>query len=524
MTLATDNLVWVAVLAVGLSMLLRSRGMGTALPLLAVGILIGFLPFGPQAPAAPELIQSVVLAPLVFGEALSSSYIDLKRVQRPVLVLAVGLVAVTTLVVGGVTALMFGTIPLAMAFALGAVLAPTDAVAVAAAARRANLPARLVSILEGESLVNDGTGLTALRVATVAAVAGTVTVAESGLILLQSVLVAGIVGALAGWALILVIRHSTDVVGFGGLLLVAPFVIYIVTERFEGSSILAIVIAALMASHASHSDPTYRGRLHTAAVWRQITFILSAIAFLLLGLYLPMAIAALDPAERTMLVVAVPTVVATLIATRMAFVLGAFGLSRRVGAGPEGRWRNALLVGWAGARGPVSALAAFSIPLLTDAGDALPYRDLVIAVSLCVITVTLALSPTLAAIARRLNIGEGDAVALHARVLVAMARAALTALETAETDAERDGEPISPEVVRALRSSVDRRLESSVDHTAAFERLRQAADVGLAMALAEQQELLRMRTEEGLPDVIVRPLLVDLDRRIATIRAGRGGR
>ncbi|MDQ1249342.1 MAG: Na+/H+ antiporter [Actinomycetota bacterium] len=522
MTHSFDNLVWVAVVAVGLSMILRSRGVGTALPLLAVGVVIGLLPVGPQAPAAPELIQSLVLAPLVFGEALSSSYIDLKRVQRPVLALAVGLVAASTLIVGAVTSSVVPAMPVAMAIALGAVLAPTDAVAVATAARRANLPPRLVAILEGESLVNDGTGLTALRVATVAAVAGTVTVAEAGLILLQSVIVAGIVGGLAGWALILVIRHSSDVVGFGGLLLVAPFVIYIVTERFEGSAILAIVIAALMASHASHSDPTYRGRLHTAAVWRQITFILSSIAFLLLGLELPLVVGALDDAERHTLLMAVPAVVAALIITRMLFVLGAFGLTQRLHVGPRGDWRGTILVGWAGARGPVSALAAFSIPFLAAGGEELPYRDLVIAISLCVITVTLALSPTLAYVARRLRIGEGDAVALGTRVQAAMARASLAALETAETDADRDGEPMSPDVVRALRSSVERRLETAADHTAAVERLQQAADVGLAMALAEQQELLRLRTEEGIPDAIVRPLLVDLDRRIATIRAGRG--
>jgi monovalent cation/hydrogen antiporter len=522
-TLATDNLVWVAFLAVSLSMLLRSRGMGTALPLLGVGVVIGLLPIGPTAPAAPELIQALVLAPLVFGEALSSSYIDLKRVKRPILALAVGLVTASTLIVGAVASAVIDVLPVAMAIALGAVLSPTDAVAVATAARRANLPPRLVAILEGESLVNDGTGLTALRVATVAAVAGTVTVAEAGVILLQSVVVAVIVGGLAGWLLILVIRHSSDVVGFGGLLLVAPFVIYIVAENFEGSSILAIVIAALMASHASHSDPTYRGRLHTAAVWRQITFILSSIAFLLLGLELPLVIGKLGDADRHTLLIAVPAVVLTLIVTRMVFVLGAFGLSRQVSSAAEGTWRRAILVGWAGARGPVSALAAFSIPLLTDTGTPLPYRDLVIAISLSVITVTLALSPTLAFVARRLGIGQGDAEAQRERVRGAMARASLAALETAENDAERDGEPLSPEVVRVLRSSVERRLDTATDTTAAFERVRQAAEVGLAMALAEQQELIRLRTEEGVPDSIVRPLLTALDRRIATIRAGRAG-
>ncbi len=514
------NLVWVAVVAVVLSLFFRRRGISTALPLLGSGIALGLLPLGPDAPAEPEVIQALILAPLVFGEALSSSYIDLKRVRRPVLGLAIGLVALTTLVVGGVVSQIATAMPLAMAFALGAVLAPTDAVAVAAAARRANLPQRLVSILEGESLVNDGTGLTALRVATVAAVAGTVTVAEAGLILLQSVIVAVIVGAAAGWALIFVIRHGADVVGVGGLLLIAPFGIYIVAERLEGSSILAIVIAALMASHASTSDPTYRGRLHTAAVWRQVTFILQSIAFLLLGLELPAAIRALSTDDRQLLVVLAPAVVFTLIVSRMAFVLGSFGLDRLRHQPEMRRFSSALIVGWAGARGPVSALAAFSIPLLTASGDALPYRDLVIAVSLTVIALMLALSVTLAPLAKRLKIEQRESAGLTARVDTALARAALSTLEDAQDDAERAGKPLPNEVVKGLRKAVEGRLDKASDIGQISDRIATARALGVAMAQAEQQELLRLRTEEGLPDTVVRNRMVELDRRIATLRAG----
>ncbi|MCB9412347.1 MAG: cation:proton antiporter [Actinobacteria bacterium] len=514
------NLVWVAVVAVLLSLLLRSRGISTAIPLLIAGAGLGLLPVGPNAPAEPEAIQALILAPLVFGEALSSSYIDLKRVRRPVLGLAIGLVAVTTLVVGGVVASVAGAMPLAMAFALGAVLAPTDAVAVAAAARRANLPQRLVSILEGESLVNDGTGLTALRVATVAAVAGSVTVGQAGLILLQSVVVAIIVGGLAGLILVTVIRRSTDVVGIGGLLLIAPFGLYIVTERLGGSSILAIVIAALMASHASASDPSYRGRLHTAAVWRQITFILQSIAFLLLGLELPDAIVKLSESDRALLLVLVPTVVITLIVTRLTFVVGAFGLDRLRRTPATHSLRSALVVGWAGARGPVSALAAFSIPLLTATGEALPYRDLVIAVSLTSIAVMLALSLTLAPLATRLKVEQPPSAELSARIDAALARAALGALEDAQDDADRAGHPLAPEVVRSLRRSAEHRLDSIREGQAPEDGLRaKVRGLAVAMAQAEQQELLRLRTEEGLPDTAVRAKMVELDRRISTLRS-----
>lgn len=516
---SAENLIWVAVVAVAASLVLRSRGLGTALPLLATGIVVGLLPIGPEAPNEPEVIQALVLAPLVFGEALSSSYIDLKRVRRPVLALAIGLVALTTLIVGWIVAGLAPGVPIAMAFALGAVLAPTDAVAVAAAARRANLPQRMVSILEGESLVNDGTGLTALRVATVAAVAGTVTVAEAGLILVQSVLVAIVVGGLSGWALILIIRHSSDVVGFGGLLLLAPFVIYLTAELLNGSSILAIVIAALMASHASTSDPTYRGRLHTAAVWKQITFILQSIAFLLLGLELPWAIRALSESELRQLWVLVPAVVTTLIVVRMLFVLGAFALDRLRGGLESQSLRHAIIVGWAGARGPVSALAAFSIPLFAASGEALPARNLVIAASLSSIAITLALSLTLAPLAKALKVGSPETADLAARVDAALARAALASLEDAQTDAERAGAPLAPEVVRGLRRSIEHRLDPDPVSPGPDNVIAQARTLRIAMAMSEQQELLRLRTEDGLPDTIVRTKMAELDRQIATLRS-----
>lgn len=525
LTQAIENLLWISVVAVALAVWLRSRGWSIALPLFAVGVVIGLVPVGPTAPDAPEAIQALVLAPLVFGEALASSYIDIKRVRRPVLALALGLVAATTLVVGGVTTLMVAAIPAAMAFSIGAILAPTDAVAVANAARRANLPRRVVSILEGESLVNDGTGMTALRVAIVAAVAGGVTIGEAGVILAQSVLVAVVVGAISGWVLVWVLRRSSDVVGFGGLLLVAPFPIYALAERFEGSGILALVIAALMASHASHSDPSYRGRLAVATVWRQITFILQSIAFLLLGLELPAAIVELPASQRHLLLPTVALVAATLIATRMVLVVASVAAGRTLLANPDPRTRTglrgALIVGWAGARGPVSALAAFSLPLLTAAGAPLPYRDFSIAVALCVVAITLVLAPALGPFARRLRIPPDDPASSLTKARKAMALAALSALESAEQDAYQDDDPLSPEVIRTLRHQVERRADPAVDTTGAVARVQQITSVGIAMAEAEQRELLRLRAQEGMPDSIIRPLLAEVDRRISALRANR---
>ncbi len=152
----------------------------------------------------------VVLAPLVFGEALTSSIVDLRRVSRPVMALAVGLVVFGAVVVGFIAQWVIPGIWMPMAFALGAILGPTDAVAVSATARKAGLPRRLVNVLEGESLVNDGTALTLLRVCSVAAAAGSVTASEGALILAASVLGGGLVGLGAGLLLMAMVRRSRD--------------------------------------------------------------------------------------------------------------------------------------------------------------------------------------------------------------------------------------------------------------------------------------------------------------------------
>lgn len=515
---ALDNLVTISLLAVLLALFLRSRGVGIALPLLGFGLVIGLLPWGPRAPEDPELIQALVLAPLVFGEALGSSYIDIKSVRKPVLWLAVGLVVVSTVLIGGLAGAIVTGIPVAMALALGAILAPTDAVAVAAAARRANLPRRVVTILEGESLINDGTGLTALRVAVVAAVTGTITWWGAGGILLQSVLVGLAVGGVAGYLLVQVVRHSSDTVAYGGLLLVAPLPIYLLAESLDGSAILAIVVAALMASHASHADPSYRGRLQVSTVWRQITLVLQAIAFLLLGIELPWIIQSLPSEQASLLWTVVPAVVLGLIVIRMGMVWLAVAISQLIAGAPSGRWRSATLIGWAGTRGPVSALAAFSLPLLAADGSALPYRDFVIAVAFCVITITLALSTTIAPLSRWLKVESDDPLQTESRVRAAVTRAGLTALTSAADRADRDGEPIPPEILQALRMAAEERIEAAESQIPATDNTTIARSLTLAMLQAEQEELQRLRLEEGIPDATARPLMVDLDRRIALVR------
>lgn len=512
-----------ATFALAVATVARQRGWGMAIPLIVAGAVIGPLPFGPSAPPDPEVVLVAILAPLVFGESLGSSYLDLRRVSKPVLALAVGLVLVTTIVVGYVGSQFLG-ISWAMALALGAVLAPTDAVAVSAVARRAGLPRRLVSILEGESLVNDGTGLTALKVALVIAAAGTVQVGEGILIFVVAVVVGVAVGAGGGLLCSWVLRRSRDLVAANALILVIPFLLYVVAEELEGSGILAVVVAGLVIAHSQNSDPGHSGRVQSVIVWRHITFALQALAFFLVGLELPEVLMRVGGEQAGTLAVTVGVVLACIIVARMAFVL-AMALAQSAHVDPGGRrrlLRNGAVLAWAGARGPVSGLAAFSIPVAFASGDAVPYRDLVLATTFCIIVITLLLSMTLAPLARALGVTSDDDTEVTHRIDAMLTRAALERLGDVEVEAIDAGDPIPADVSERLRSDAQRRLEASTRPDAAPGtqelELKRLLSTARAMVRAEQEELIRLRDEEGLPDALVRPMLRELDLRDQALR------
>lgn len=516
----SDSLPWLAgsgLVALVVAALARQRGVGFAVPVLLVGALSGSLPFGPSAPLNPEVALISVLA-LVFGEALGSSYLDIRRVSRPVLGLAVGLVIVTTVAVGVVISWAVG-VPLAIGLALGAVLAPTDAVAVGTIARKAALPRRLVSILEGESLVNDGTGLTALRVAVIAATAGSIALWQVGLTLLTSVAGGIAVGLAGGWLLALILGRSRDVLAAGALLLIAPFALYLLAEEIGGSGILAVVLAALYAAHAQTSDPRQSGRLQHGIFWRQLTFVLQAFAFFLVGLELPDTFGTLSRDEFLLVLGVIGGVVLLLIATRMAFIL----CSVAIGRSWRGRrdFRLAFLAGWAGARGPVSGMAALSIPLTMQDGSPLPYRDLLLATTFGAIAVTMLLAQTLGPLARRLGLRPDDEQETNARINVALAHAALAQLEEAEQQAAMEGEPIPQEVIEPLQAQVQARLSALRFPEQRLASTETTISLAVLMLRAEQEELIRMRDEEGIPDAIVRPILRSLDVRMQGLSAGR---
>ena len=290
-----------------------------------------------------------------------------------------------------------------------------------------------------------------------------------------------------------------------------------------------MVVAGLVIAHAQHSDPGHTGRVQSAIVWRHITFVLQAIAFFLVGLEIPEVLRRLDADGRADVALLVPVVIVALILTRVVFVLGMVGASTRDAvtlASVRALLRSSFVVAWAGARGPVSGLAAFSIPIAFAPGELVPFRDVILATAFCIIVITLLLSLTLGPLARAIGVPKDDDTELMAKIDAKLARAAVERLNDLEAEADAAGAPLPGDVSERLRSDAEQRIRESVapESVTQTQQLHfdQLITTARAMIRAEQEELIRLRDEEGLPDSIARPMLRALDTRDQALRVRRG--
>jgi Na+/H+ antiporter len=512
------ELVGVVIAAVAVAGVCRWRGLNAALPLLAAGFALSFVPGLVGNVPEPETVLVLLLAPLVFALALETSYLELRSASRPILALAVGLVVVTTLVVGGVTAWLSPTVPFAVACVLGAVLAPTDAVAASTAGRAAGLPRRVLTIIEGESLVNDGTALTLLRVALLAVAAGTVTVGEVAATLTRSVVLGGLAGALAGVVVSFLLTRVADQVVGNAAMLVTPFAVYLGAEHVGGSGLLGVAIAGVWIAHSGSSRARAEVRLTSAIVWAELAFLLEAVAFLFVGLELRATLDAVPDLTWLSYAVLVLAVVAVLMLTRALFVVLVRAVtprSRRAGR------RTSLVVIWAGARGPVSALAAFSIPVALENGDPFPGRTGILATTFGVVVVTLAISLTLGPLVRRLGFEPEDESDTVDGARDRAAEAALARLDQLVDEARGEGIAIPEQLVAGLRSAVlVRRHIASRAPAISVMYLEWRRE----MLAAERLELALMRDEGALSDTVMRELLHEIDVRESSLGTGSGER
>jgi CPA1 family monovalent cation:H+ antiporter len=365
---------------------------------------VAFWPAFPRIELEPGFFFLCFVPPLLFADGWLMPLRDFRAAKGPIVALATGLVVFTTLTVGFVAHWLIPDLPLAMAFALGAVISPTDAVAVAAITQRLKVPARLNAVLNGESLMNDATGLVAFKFALGAVLAGTFSIRAAGLeflVLAGGGLALGLALAWFAGALRDLLQRVRGADPFIEVTvsLMTPYAAYLAADALGLSTILAVVAAGLYSGWRDPLRMDVATRQTTWTVWSVVLFWLNGLAFVLLGLQLPSILTSLSgdySAGKLALLTAMVAGVA--IAARLLWVFAHAGLARAVSrhapVATEATWRGAVVAGWAGMRGTITLAAALSIPLALADGTPFPGRDLVIFLSAGTIVVTLLVQGT----------------------------------------------------------------------------------------------------------------------------------
>jgi len=497
------------------------------------GVIAALVPAFPRLELDPGFFFLCFLPPLLFSDGWLMPLREFVKVRRTVLTLAIGLVIFTTITVGFVTHWLIPDIPLAMAFALGAIVSPTDAVAVTAVTERLRIPARLTTILSGESLMNDATGLVAFKFALAAVAAGSFSlgsVARAFSLLAVGGFATGlVVGFAIGRLRDLLIRlHASDWYIEITLSLMTPFAAYLAAEQLGVSGILAVVAAGLYSGWRDPIKMDVETRQNAFAIWGMFLFWLNGIAFVLLGLQFPSLLTAVRDHYSVVQLLAFSGIVAgTAMAARFAWVYSGSYIPFLIPGVCTGEKLpskgEVLVLSWAGMRGTVTLAAALSIPLLLPDGSPFPGRDIVIFLAFGVIATTLLVQGTsLEKLISKLGLHADESYGQEERL------ARITAVEAGlKTLRAMSSDDLSSDHSAALGQVVgeyEHRLSALTAEGETRKSARRRRSAGfryrLAALEAERNALNALWLDGKIADEIHRPLQHLLDHEETTLKAG----
>lgn len=483
-------------------------GWSAPIALILVGTLVSLIPAVPRIGIDPELVLYGVIPPLLFAAAIRTSVRDVRARNDSILALSVGLVAFTVVVVGFVSWALMPAIGLAAAFALGAVVAPTDAVAVNAVAGRIALPRRLVTVLEGESLLNDATALVALN-ASIVAILGVV---NPWLVVGDFVLavVGGVaVGFAVGWVLALIRKQLKAPVLDTSLSLITPYLAFILAQSFGGSGVLAVVIAGLFLAYRSPSIQSAEARIAERLNWRTIDYLLQNAVFLFIGLNLvDIARGAFTHSPGLWQTIGICAgILGALVVSRVVWVMTLTLLYRRGPRFLRGRswsWRNGVAVSSAGIRGVVTLIAVYLLPERTPGLEFLRFLALVVVVG------TLLEGLLLPAIIRALKLPTPNYDQEHQERFALMAEAEQAGVDELEAHLTGDDEDEVVERLRMNSAFLEEAIglpkeEGREPRLAAYTRLRKT------MIAAQRRAVLQARREGRYQEPAIESVLAAID-------------
>jgi Na+/H+ antiporter len=504
-------------------------------PILLVlgGLALGFVPGLPRVELDPDVVFLLFLPPLLYVSALFTSWRDFRANLRPISLLAVGLVLMTTCAVAAVAHWAI-ELPWAAAFALGAIVSPTDAIAATAVAQRLGVPRRIVTILEGESLVNDATGIVAYRIAVGAVVAGTFSLWEAGVQFVVGAFGGIAVGLAVGWAVVWARRHvSEDPSVQNTVSLLTPFAAYLLAEEpshyvwhgllhlpgeFHFSGVLSVVVAGLYLGRRAPYVISPETRLQGYAFWELVTFLLNGLIFSLIGLQLGSIVGGLSEYSATTLVLFGGLISLTVILVRIVWVFSATYVPRWASRSiserdPSPPWQAVSVVSWTGMRGVISLAAALALPLTTATGAPFPERDLILFLTFCVILATLVVQGlSLPALIRAFGLeddGSQDREEVIGRIEVAEAALARIEELLEENVVQEDTGERLRGIYNYRRSRFSARFDGDKDgleeRSAAFQRLMRD------LLQTQRRVLIELRNEGKIGDEAMHRIERDLD-------------
>ena len=494
-----------------------ARRIGAPYPVfLAVGgALLAFLPIGSPFTLPPELALALFVAPVLLDAAYDASLRDLKDNWLPVSGLVICAVGLTTVAVAAVVRVLLPEMPWAPAIALGAIVAPPDAVAATAVLRPLRPPHRILTILEGESLLNDASSLLIYRLAVGAVAANSFSIGDAAPAFLLGIAGSALVGPALGWAMLQLmdrVRHvPTSII----LQFVTTLAVWLLAERLGLSAVLTMVCYAVTVAQTSPARTPARVRVPTYAVWETVVFALNILAFIFIGLQIRPILDALEPAERgrylLVSVAVVVTVIVVRIAWHMTFNTVIRWRHRRFGFRPPRPMlrpsaASGLIISWSGMRGIVSLAAALALPL------AFPFRDLIVLTAFSVVLGTLVIQGlTLKPLLRVLDLHDDDPVGRE--VQAARERALRAGLESVPDD----GSPVAA----AVRQELTSQLVAPVSRDGTGEPLSAHGALHGQAVQAARHEVLTMRANAEIGDDAFHLIEEELDWLEMSGRANR---
>ncbi|MCU0367682.1 MAG: Na+/H+ antiporter [Cyclobacteriaceae bacterium] len=496
--------------------------------LVLAGIAIGLVPGLPVIKLDPDIVFLVFLPPVLYAAAWTTSWPDFKESIRPISLLAIGCVLFTTLIVAFAAHYFIPGFGWVESFVLGAIVSPPDAVAATAATKGLKVPKRIITILEGESLVNDATGLIAYRYAVAAAASGTFIFWLAGLNFFYVAGLGIILGILVGYVFYWIHKITpNNATTDSTFTLLAPYSAYLLAEEVHASGVLAVVAAGLFLSPRSSEVFSNRTRIQASAVWDTLIFVLNGIIFILIGLQLPAILENIKTNSITTLIwYGVVVSVATVVARIIWVFPGAFlprWLSKSIREKEKDtNVKSVGIVAWSGMRGIVSLAAALAIPIMVTDTKPFPNRDLIIFLTFCVIFVTLVLQGmTIRKLIQFLGIKTDDQhTKEEERVRVELASSLIEHIE------ENFSLDLSEVVLSQIKSKYENRIQrirkEESTHRLAPEQIEQLQRIQQQLINQEREYILRLRREGKATDELVRKIEYELDLEEARLELEQG--